>query len=303
MDVIQYLIRQGLAFRGHNWSKDIQREDGNFSTLIDFLAKYSADLNSHLLSSARNARYLSPKIQNEFISINGDLIRKSIVEECNTSLFWSVMVDEATDVSKVEQVSVCVRYVNVKDEELEVCEEFLGFCSVSSTDAETITSTVVTSMKNCGLNMAKMIGKGFDGASTMSGHISGVSARLQQLYPNAKYFTHCRNHALNLVIVASCKSVPDIRNFMDALKELTLFFKYSAKRKHILREHLKSEEQENFLADSVIEEELLPNRQYRGLPVLSDTRWLTRINSIDCLLKNYRAVCEAVEAVRDSSTG
>lgn len=58
------------------------------------------------------------------------------------------MVDEATDVSKVEQVRVCVRYVNVKDEELEVCEEFLGFCSVSSTDAETITSTIVTFMKD-----------------------------------------------------------------------------------------------------------------------------------------------------------
>jgi len=33
------------------------------------------------------------------------------------------------------------------------------------------------------------------------------------------------------------------------------------------------------------------------LPVLSDTRWLTRVDSIDCLLKRYRAVCEAVEAV------
>ena len=84
-------------------------------------------------------------------------------------------------------------------------------------------------MKDCGLNMSRLVGKGFDGASNMSGHISGVSARLQQLYPKAKYFTHCRNHALNLVIVASCKNVPDIHNFMDAFKELTLFFSHSAK--------------------------------------------------------------------------
>ena len=55
--------------------------------MIDFLAKYSPALSSHICSSARNARYLSPKIQNEFISINGDLIRKAIVEECNASLF------------------------------------------------------------------------------------------------------------------------------------------------------------------------------------------------------------------------
>ena len=43
--------------------------------------------------------------------------------------------------------------------------------------------------------------------------------------------------------------------------------------------------------------------KFQGLPVLSDTHWLTRVDSIHCLLQNYRAVCEAVEAIRDSSTG
>lgn len=190
VDIIQYLVRQGLALRGHTWNKETKREGGNFSTMVDFVAKYSPELSSHLTSSARNARYLSPRIQNEFISINGDLIRKAIVEECNASLFWSLMLDETTDVSRVEQVSVCVRYVGTK-KELEVCEEFLGFCSVSCTDAETITSTIVTFLNNCGLTMDKLTGKGFDGAATMSGHVSGVSARLEQQYPNARYFTHC----------------------------------------------------------------------------------------------------------------
>jgi hypothetical protein len=60
--------------------------------------------------------------------------------------------------------------------------------------------------------------------------------------------------------------------------------------------------QEDLLADSV-EEELIPRRKFQGLPVLSDTRWLTRVDSIDCLLQNYTSVCEAVEEVRDSSTG
>jgi len=76
---------------------------------------------------------------------------------------------QATDVSMVEQVSICVCYVRIKGEELEVCEEFLGF-SVPSTDAEKITSTIVSFMKDCGLNMSRLVGKGFDGASNMSGH-------------------------------------------------------------------------------------------------------------------------------------
>ena len=71
--------------------------------------------------------------------------------------------------------------------------------------------------------MKKLVGKGFDGAANMSGCVSGVSTRLKELYPNAKYFTHCQNHALNLAIVASCKECPDIHNFIDTFKELTLF--------------------------------------------------------------------------------
>ena len=90
---------------------------------------------------------------------------------------------------------------------------------------------------------------------------------------------------------------------MDILKALTLFFNYSAKRKHILREHLKSSAQEDFLADCV-EGHLVPAKmRYEGISVLSDTQWLTRVDTIDCLLKNYRAVCEAVEAFRNSSSG
>ena len=92
---------------------------------------------------------------------------------------------------------------------------------------------------------------------------------------------------------------------MDTLKQLTLFFGYSSKRKHILLKHMSSQDQEDLLADSNDDDEdgLIPERKYRGIPVLSDTRWLTRIDSIDCLLKNYLPICEAIEEIRDCSSG
>ena len=50
--------------------------------------------------------------------------------------FWSIMADEALT---KEQVSVCIRYVRRNTlHKLEVCEEFLGFCSVPITNAEAI---------------------------------------------------------------------------------------------------------------------------------------------------------------------
>jgi len=94
IDVLQFLTKQGLALRGHTWNKGTKRESGNFNTLIDLMAKYHVpSCIPNVLNSPRNARYLSPRIQNELILINGDLIQKSIVVECNASLFLSVMLD------------------------------------------------------------------------------------------------------------------------------------------------------------------------------------------------------------------
>ena len=225
-------------------------EDGNFTSLLELMKRYSPEPKSHIQNSPRNARYLSPKIQNEFIMINADIIRKSIVDESNTSPFWSIMVDETTDTSTKEQVSICVRYVRERmggQVSLEVCEEFLGFVTVQRTDAETITAAVDGFGNSCGLDMDSLVGKGFDGAATLSGHVSGESVRLQKLHPKARYLTHCCNHSLNFAIVASCNSVPDVRNFMETLKELTLFFKYLAKRKNILGHHMQSSNEKTFL--------------------------------------------------------
>lgn len=64
VDSIQFLVKQGLGLRGNNWDKSSKREDGNFSHLLDLLSNYSPELKSHLFNSPKNARYLSPKIQN-----------------------------------------------------------------------------------------------------------------------------------------------------------------------------------------------------------------------------------------------
>ena len=48
------------------------------------------------------------------------------------------------------------------------------------------------------------------------GGVSGVSARLYR----ATILAHCRNRALNFVIVASYSCTPDIQNFMELLNVL-----------------------------------------------------------------------------------
>lgn len=56
----------------------------------------------------------------------------------------------------------------------------------------------------------------------MSGRLSGVQKRIQELQPRALY-THCRSHALNLVVVHGCTDVPIVRNTMTLIEKVAVF--------------------------------------------------------------------------------
>lgn len=100
------------------------------------------------------------------------------------------------------------------------------------------------------MDSSKWRGKGYDSASTISGHVYGVQARVTSKLPKAKFFVHCRSHRLNFAIVASCSRVLEIRNFMDTFKYVTFFFSVSPKRKGLLSEKLSKSAGNNLLADS-----------------------------------------------------
>ena len=57
-------FKAGYRSEGHCWNRDTKQETGILN-MFDLLASYCSDLKDHISSSARNARYLSPKIQND----------------------------------------------------------------------------------------------------------------------------------------------------------------------------------------------------------------------------------------------
>ena len=70
---VEFLAKQGLAFRGNNDDKvDFSDESfnrGNFIATLQLLAKGNSILQNHLLSSGKNALHTSKNIQNEIIHI------------------------------------------------------------------------------------------------------------------------------------------------------------------------------------------------------------------------------------------
>ena len=116
------------------------------------------------------------------------------------SKWFSIMADESTDVATKEQMALCVRHV---DENATVFEDSIGFAEMEKVDAEAISTAIVTAIRDVGLSMDKLRGQGYDGAIVMSGEVSGVKTRIQQIQPRA-FYHHWRAHVLNLVVTSTC---------------------------------------------------------------------------------------------------
>mgnify|MGYP006091271917 CR=1 FL=1 len=74
-----------------------------------------AVLGQHLVNHAGNASYISPRIQNEIIGLCGNTVRESIVNDIRQARFFSIMIDEVADLSRIEQLSLVLRFVDKKN--------------------------------------------------------------------------------------------------------------------------------------------------------------------------------------------
>ena len=176
-------------------------DSGNLFDLYKFRAEAEDEvLQKHLESAPKNARYTSVQTQNELIELSADVLREKIVLQANASIAgFSLIADETTDFSRIQQLSIGIRYVESCEGNIVIHEEFLGFSSLNAMNAEAISKAILNKTEEYGLDMQKLIGQGYDGCSTMAGEVSGIQKRIRELYPKA-YFMHCASHRLNLVI-------------------------------------------------------------------------------------------------------
>ena len=97
--------------------------------------------------------------------------------------------------SNKEQFAVCITWV---DKEFTTHKDPVELIHIPRTDAATLTST----LKDClCLPISQCHGQAYDGASNMSGHLSGVAAQIEKYVP-AALFLHCFAHCTNLCLQA-----------------------------------------------------------------------------------------------------
>lgn len=143
----------------------------------------------------------------------GNLIQKKISDETKNARFFSMIADEASDISNKEQMALVIRFV---DQNSEIREEFMEFLACDSTGAEYLVDKISKAVESLSLDMRYLSGQAYDSAGNMAGANSGVSTRIRSLFPRALYF-HCASHRLNLA-VASSINIRGVKNMMDSRK-------------------------------------------------------------------------------------
>ena len=84
-------------------------------------------------------QYFSPQILNEMIALMSNTVLRQLLAEIRESSMFSIIADEATDVSHNEQLCVAIRWV---DSSMLIHETPVELIHVPKTDASTIASII-----------------------------------------------------------------------------------------------------------------------------------------------------------------
>ncbi|XP_015376839.1 PREDICTED: 52 kDa repressor of the inhibitor of the protein kinase-like [Diuraphis noxia] len=272
--------RQGLALRGHRDQCSLSlkmpiENDGNFRALLRY-AQDNGDkaLANHLNTAGANSTYLSYRIQNEIIDAAGKQITTNIVQRVNKSRYFSVIADESTDVSGIEQFSICARFVDKMDV-YKIREDFLCFIPVEDVTGKGLANTFLTMMEKIGINLANMRGQA---------EFDGCAAKVRKLYPEAIY-VYCANHNLNLAITHACK-ISSIRNCIGTIKEVVNFFRLSNKAGLVLKDKIQVS---------------CPSSKQTRLLKFSETRWVEHLDSLSLFNDVYEHICLSLEYLDENN--
>ena len=155
---------------------------------------------------------------------------------------------------------------------------------VSDTTAATVTSSIITILENRSIDCSKIEWAAFDGASNMSGHISGVQTRLREQKCEESTYVHCRSHLLQLACVYASEKLRPLKQLFSSLNSLWRLFSLSPKRTHTLRK----------VQDALQEPNL-------SLFKAGDTRWTSHYRAVKAVVKCLKGILITLQHLHQDS--
>ncbi|XP_024190628.1 uncharacterized protein LOC112194645 [Rosa chinensis] len=145
---------------------------------------------------------------------------------------FSILVDEARDVSIKEQMAVIFRYV---DKNGCMIERFFGIEHVANTIAIILKETIDALLYKHSLSISSLRGQGFYRASNMSGELNGLKTLILKENSSA-FYVLCFAHQLQLALVVVAKKHSIVGAFLRSFGHVVNIVGASSKWHDILRE-------------------------------------------------------------------
>ena len=135
------------------------------------------------------------------MSVEATWVEESLLKRLTKASYYSMMADECTHVTTVEERSVLCCW---EEDGLPV-EQFLEIVHLQQADAGSIYTALIECFKKKNLQVGGIMGMGFDRAATFSGKRSGFQAQMKDFAPHALFVhSHCHNYAAD-GLHSSCK--------------------------------------------------------------------------------------------------
>ncbi len=104
LSLLRFLARQALPLRGHDDDRD-----GNLLQIMRLRGEEDSEILEWL--DRKSSRYLSPEMQNDLIKTKAAHGLRQLRLKLLQSQFISIMIDETTDITNKEQVTIVFRSV------------------------------------------------------------------------------------------------------------------------------------------------------------------------------------------------
>ncbi|XP_049386042.1 uncharacterized protein LOC125850217 [Solanum stenotomum] len=225
IDVVRLLLNQGFVFRGHDESESSLNK-GNFLVVISWLAARCDAIKLFVLEKApKNNKMTSHDIQKDIVSACKIETVKAIIEDINSDYF-ALLVDESRDVSREEQLTICLRYVDKMEF---VMEAFIGLVHIKDTSALSLKKAIVDVLAHHSLTSSNVHGQCYDGASNIQGDLGGLKTLIRQ-ESRSSHSVHCFAHQPQLTLVAVSKKCVQVGELVLLIANILNVFGASFKR-------------------------------------------------------------------------
>ena len=203
-----------------------------------------------------------------------------IMERISDSQFFSIQIDESTDITVYQQMGIMLRYFDNNNGKL--CCVFYKLEPITNANAESIFAAIDQNFSDSGpICYTNLVGMGSDGCNVMLGSRNSVMTRLKSKQPSLISF-HCNCHVAALIANHACGKLPGYLD--DITIQIWYFFHKSPKR------------QRSFEAYQVFTE-CKPHKLLKA----SQTRWLSLEVCVKRLLEQYEALLSYFRSTEEKS--